>query len=254
MRSRRESCSWSSQPRTRYWVRRTTERRPRGESPTPLRWRAGRTTPMRRMSRLRPRRTASRARFARTVSPNGSVPTSPRCGRATQLGLDAARPDAVERRRARRRRTARENLADLVDEGSYVEYGPLLFAAQERRRAKDELIASTPADGLVAGVAEVDGNPCVAMSYDYTVLAGTQGMRGPPQEGPPVRAGRAAAPAGRAVCRGRRRPSRRCGLPDRGRTRLPRVSPVWPPQRPGAAGGDRLGLLLRGERCAARLL
>jgi acetyl-CoA carboxylase carboxyltransferase component len=95
-----------------------------------------------------------------------------------QLGLDAARPDAVERRRARHRRTARENLADLVDEGSYVEYGPLLFAAQERRRAKDELIASTPADGLVAGVAEVEGNPCVAMSYDYTVLAGTQGMRG----------------------------------------------------------------------------
>jgi acetyl-CoA carboxylase carboxyltransferase component len=95
-----------------------------------------------------------------------------------ELGLDAARPEAVERRRARRRRTARENLADLVDEGSYVEYGPLLFAAQERRRPKDELIANTPADGLVAGVADIDGNPCVAMSYDYTVLAGTQGMRG----------------------------------------------------------------------------
>jgi acetyl-CoA carboxylase carboxyltransferase component len=95
-----------------------------------------------------------------------------------ELGLDAARPEAVERRRARGRRTARENLAELVDEGSYVEYGPLLFAAQERRRSKEELIASTPADGLVAGVAEIDGNPCVAMSYDYTVLAGTQGMRG----------------------------------------------------------------------------
>jgi acetyl-CoA carboxylase carboxyltransferase component len=94
------------------------------------------------------------------------------------LGLDAARPEAVQRRRARGRRTARENLADLVDEDSYVEYGPLLFAAQERRRPKQELIERTPADGLVAGVAEVDGNPCVAMSYDYTVLAGTQGMRG----------------------------------------------------------------------------
>jgi acetyl-CoA carboxylase carboxyltransferase component len=95
-----------------------------------------------------------------------------------ELGLDAARPEAVERRRERGRRTARENLVDLVDEGSYVEYGPLLFAAQERRRPKQELIEKTPADGLVAGVAEVDGNPCVAMSYDYTVLAGTQGMRG----------------------------------------------------------------------------
>jgi acetyl-CoA carboxylase carboxyltransferase component len=95
-----------------------------------------------------------------------------------ELGLDAARPEAVERRRGRGRRTARENLADLVDEGSYVEYGPLLFAAQERRRSKQELIERTPADGLVAGVAEIEGNPCVAMSYDYTVLAGTQGMRG----------------------------------------------------------------------------
>ncbi|HWX87589.1 MAG TPA: carboxyl transferase domain-containing protein [Solirubrobacteraceae bacterium] len=94
------------------------------------------------------------------------------------LGLDAARPEAVARRRARGRRTARENLGDLVDEGTYVEYGPLVFAAQERRRSREELIASTPADGLVAGVGEVEGNPIVAVSYDYTVLAGTQGMRG----------------------------------------------------------------------------
>jgi acetyl-CoA carboxylase carboxyltransferase component len=94
------------------------------------------------------------------------------------LGLDGARSEAVARRRARDRRTARENLADLVDEGTYVEYGPLLFAAQERRRSREDLISSTPADGLVAGVGNVEGNPTVAMSYDYTVLAGTQGMRG----------------------------------------------------------------------------
>jgi acetyl-CoA carboxylase carboxyltransferase component len=95
-----------------------------------------------------------------------------------EIGLDAARPEAVARRHERGRRTARENLTDLVDEGSFIEYGPLLFAAQERRRSRDDLIASTPADGLVAGVGEVDGSPCVAMSYDYMVLAGTQGMRG----------------------------------------------------------------------------
>jgi acetyl-CoA carboxylase carboxyltransferase component/biotin carboxyl carrier protein len=93
------------------------------------------------------------------------------------VGLDAARPEAVARRRRRGRRTARENLAELVDEGTYVEYGPLLFAAQESRRSREELIERTPADGLVAGVGEVDGRPCVAMSYDYTVLAGTQGFR-----------------------------------------------------------------------------
>jgi acetyl-CoA carboxylase carboxyltransferase component len=93
------------------------------------------------------------------------------------LGLDAARPEAVARRRERGRRTARENLAELVDEGTFVEYGPLIFAAQERRRTREELIARTPADGLVGGVGDVEGRPCVAMSYDYTVLAGTQGMR-----------------------------------------------------------------------------
>jgi acetyl-CoA carboxylase carboxyltransferase component len=94
-----------------------------------------------------------------------------------QLGLDEARSDAVAKRHELGRRTARENLDDLVDPGSFVEYGPLIFAAQERRRSKDELIARTPADGLVAGVGEIEGRAAVVMSYDYTVLAGTQGMR-----------------------------------------------------------------------------
>src|SRR5439155_25480394 len=93
------------------------------------------------------------------------------------LGLDAARPEAVARRRERGRRTARQNLADPLDGDTFVEYGPLLFAAQERRRSREELIRRTPADGLVAGVGEIHGRRCVAMSYDYTVLAGTQGMR-----------------------------------------------------------------------------
>jgi acetyl-CoA carboxylase carboxyltransferase component len=93
------------------------------------------------------------------------------------LTLDAARPEAVALRREKDRRTARENLAELVDPGTFVEYGPLMFAAQERRRSKQELMQRTPADGLVGGVGEIDGDPAVVMSYDYTVLAGTQGMR-----------------------------------------------------------------------------
>jgi acetyl-CoA carboxylase carboxyltransferase component len=94
-----------------------------------------------------------------------------------EIGLDAARPQAVERRHGRGHRTARENLEDLLDPGTFVEYGPLLFAAQERRRSREELIERTPADGLVGGLGEVGGRACVAMSYDYMVLAGTQGMR-----------------------------------------------------------------------------
>jgi acetyl-CoA carboxylase carboxyltransferase component len=94
-----------------------------------------------------------------------------------EIGLDAARPEVVARRRERGHRTARENVADLVDPGSFVEYGPLAIAAQRRRRPVDELIARTPADGLVAGVGTVEGRPTAVLSYDYTVLAGTQGFQ-----------------------------------------------------------------------------
>ena len=94
-----------------------------------------------------------------------------------ELGLDAARPEAVAKRREQGRRTARENVADLLDPGTFVEYQPLIFAAQERRRDKQELIERTPADGLVGGLGDIDGRPAVVASYDYTVLAGTQGMR-----------------------------------------------------------------------------
>ena len=99
-------------------------------------------------------------------------------------GLDEARPQAVARRRERSHRTARENVADLVDRGSLIEYGPLVLAAQRRRREMADLIENTPADGLVAGIATVNGGlfegraaQCIVMSYDYTVLAGTQGTQ-----------------------------------------------------------------------------
>ncbi len=95
-----------------------------------------------------------------------------------RIGLDDARPQAVARRHESGKRTARENLAELLDADSFVEYGPLVFAAQERRRPREELIARTPADGLVGGLGTIDGRPCVAVSYDYMVLAGTQGARG----------------------------------------------------------------------------
>ncbi len=92
------------------------------------------------------------------------------------LGLDAHRSEAVARRHASQQRTARENIDDLLDVGSFVEYAPLIVAAQRRRRSFEELAARTPADGLVGGIGTVDGAPTIAMSYDYTVLAGTQGL------------------------------------------------------------------------------
>jgi acetyl-CoA carboxylase carboxyltransferase component len=94
-----------------------------------------------------------------------------------RLGLDESRPDAVARRRQTGQRTTRENVADLCDPGSFVEYGPMVIAAQRRRRSVDDLIHRTPADGLVAGVGAVNGHRTIVMSYDYTVLAGTQGLQ-----------------------------------------------------------------------------
>ena len=93
------------------------------------------------------------------------------------LTLDEGRPEAIAKRHNQNRRTARENIADLVDPGSFVEYGALAVAAQRSRRSEDDLIANTPADGLVAGVARIGGVETAVLSYDYTVLAGTQGMR-----------------------------------------------------------------------------
>jgi acetyl-CoA carboxylase carboxyltransferase component len=101
------------------------------------------------------------------------------------LTEDAARPEAVEKRHAAGGRTARENLEDLVDPGSFVEYGRYAIAAQRGRREVADLIARTPADGLIGGTARVNGElfdperaACAVLSYDYTVLAGTQGAVG----------------------------------------------------------------------------
>ncbi|HLI24286.1 MAG TPA: biotin/lipoyl-containing protein, partial [Acidimicrobiales bacterium] len=105
--------------------------------------------------------------------------------RRRQLLEDGARPRAVERRHARGHRTARQNVHDVCDPGTFVEYGALAVAAQRSRRSVDELIAETPADGLVAGLGHVNGDTfppdrsrCAVLSYDYTVLAGTQGYQG----------------------------------------------------------------------------
>jgi acetyl-CoA carboxylase carboxyltransferase component len=98
------------------------------------------------------------------------------------FGLDANRPEAVAKRQAKNRRTARANVEDLCDKGTFIEYGALALAAQRGRRSMDDLIRKTPADGMIVGMASVNGPlfpedkaRCMVMAYDYTVLAGTQG-------------------------------------------------------------------------------
>jgi acetyl-CoA carboxylase carboxyltransferase component len=104
--------------------------------------------------------------------------------RREALTRDEARLDAAERRHRAGGRTARENLDDLADPGSFVEYGRFAIAAQRGRRELDDLIARTPADGFIGGTARVNEElfgeraACAVLSYDYTVLAGTQGALG----------------------------------------------------------------------------
>jgi acetyl-CoA carboxylase carboxyltransferase component len=101
-----------------------------------------------------------------------------------RLVFDGGRPAAVERRHATGHRTARENVADLVDRGSFNEYGSLALAAQSGRRSREELIAASPADGLIVGTATIgaaefgtDAARALVLAYDWTVFAGTQGAR-----------------------------------------------------------------------------
>ena len=100
-----------------------------------------------------------------------------------ELLLDSSRSEAVAKRHARGQRTARENVADLIDEGTFVEYGSFGVAAQRSRRSEEDLIANTPADGLITGLAKInsemfgaENTNCAVVAYDYTVLAGTQGF------------------------------------------------------------------------------
>lgn len=99
-------------------------------------------------------------------------------------GHDENRPEAVAKRHGRGHRTARENVADLCDPGSFVEYGSVVVAGQRRRRSMEDLIKNTTGDGMVCGLGRVNGDlfgpersRAMVMSYDYMVLAGTQGIK-----------------------------------------------------------------------------
>ncbi|MFL2804038.1 MAG: carboxyl transferase domain-containing protein [Dehalococcoidia bacterium] len=99
--------------------------------------------------------------------------------------LDENRPKAVERRRNKNQRTARENIYHFCDEDSFVEIGPLVVANQKSRRSDEWLRENSPADGLIGGMGTVNADlfssseqsRVLAVSYDYTVFAGTQGKK-----------------------------------------------------------------------------
>lgn len=86
---------------------------------------------------------------------------------ARSEAYDDGRPGVVADLRRRGHLTARERIAVLVDDGSFVEYGVLA-------EGNPDAPGAAPADGLVGGVATIGGQPAVVMSYDVSVHAGTQ--------------------------------------------------------------------------------
>lgn len=100
------------------------------------------------------------------------------------LTLDENRPEVVAKRHGMGFRMPRENIAHLADPGSFQEYWPLVVAYQHQRHDMASLRKRTPADGVVAGTCSINGDlfpddrsRAMIVSYDYTVLAGTQGRR-----------------------------------------------------------------------------
>jgi len=100
------------------------------------------------------------------------------------LTLDENRPEMVAKRHAMGYRTARENVADLADPGSFEEYWPLVVTKQHQRYDIDTLRKRYPGDGVVAGTCSINGDVfppeksrAMIVHYDYSVLAGTQGRR-----------------------------------------------------------------------------
>ncbi len=195
----------------------------------------------------RPRRHPPRPR--RDVGATGFRPRrEPARGRG-QTAQDQPSDGARERRRA------------LADPGSFLEYGSLAVAAQAARRSREDLIRNTPADGVVAGLATVNGDlfgagtrPLHGRRLRLHRARRHAGRAQPQEAGPAVRPRRATAPADCALRRGRRRPAGRHRRARRDRPRRADLRAIRQAQRARAAGRHRLGPLLRRQRRAARLL
>src|SRR5690349_17137295 len=83
--------------------------------------------------------------------------------------------EKIARQHEQGKLTARERLALLIDEGTFVELGihGRPHMAQRAMEGKE-----APADGVVTGYGRVDGRLVAVAAYDFTVMAGSMGMTG----------------------------------------------------------------------------
>jgi propionyl-CoA carboxylase beta chain len=92
--------------------------------------------------------------------------------RRTDEAVHAGSQRAIDKQHAKGKMTARERIAALLDEGSFVELDALA-----RHRAHDfDMQRSRPyGDGVVTGYGTVHGRPICVFSQDFTVFGGSLG-------------------------------------------------------------------------------
>ena len=201
----------------------------------------------RRGGRRRPRRGARRPRRGARAPPPDARRGAPGGGRAAPR----------DRAAGRRARTSRTSATTARSASTAASRSP----RSARRRASEDLIEKTPGDGIVTGIGAVNGDVrrersrCAVLAYDYTVLAGTQGVRNHRKTDRMLELAERAS-ACRSCCSPR---AAEGGPGDTDQSELfhldvPTFRDVRAAQRPRAAGRDRLGPLLRRQRRAARLL
>jgi acetyl-CoA carboxylase carboxyltransferase component len=83
--------------------------------------------------------------------------------------------EKIAKQHAAEKLTARERLALLIDEGTFVELG-IHGKPHFSQRAMDGVDA--PADGVITGYGKVNGRLAAVVAYDFTVMAGAMGMTG----------------------------------------------------------------------------
>lgn len=89
--------------------------------------------------------------------------------------MDAARPEAMAKRRRDNKLSARERVAGLLDEGSFRESGSLVEPLRETEWNAN-LVA--PADGVITGSGLIEGRPVLVYASDFTVHGGSAGKHG----------------------------------------------------------------------------
>lgn len=94
--------------------------------------------------------------------------------RRAQIKLGGGQ-EKIDRQHEQGKLTARERIALLIDEGTFVELG-IHGRPHFSQRAMDGVDA--PADGVITGYGKIDGRLAAVCAYDFTVMAGSMGMTG----------------------------------------------------------------------------